>query len=551
MEKLRSFVGNEHVEGKGIETVLVNPTTEEEIAHASAAGVDFERALSYARDVGGPALRALSFAARGEILRACSKAVHAAREELIELGVRNAGNTRSDAKFDVDGASGTLMAYADLATGLGDGTFFVDGDAIPMGRSSRVAGQHVWVPREGVAVHINAFNFPAWGLAEKMATTILAGLPIVAKPATPTAWMTAVMVDRLVATNALPPGALSLIVGEPRDLLAHVRGTDVVAFTGSSRTGAVLRALPSIVQKSVHLNVEADSLNAAILGPDVEEGSDTWDLFLADVARDATQKAGQKCTAIRRVLVPQGKLAAVVEALGDRVGSVKVGDPAQEGVNVGPVVTAAQRDGVKHGIEALSRAPSVRVAVGGPNRPKMDTVPNEKGYFVAPTLLVADDADAATAVHELEVFGPVVTVMPYRDAAHAVAIVRRGEGGLVASLYSDDRALTKDVVFGLAPFHGRLTVGSLKVAGATAGPGTVFPQFVHGGPGRAGGGEELGGLRGVMPYLQRVAVQGYGPMLDAIFAGGTRLLSGRHAPPQAQATCRRPAARAWSTPPWK
>ncbi len=514
METLKSYISGAWVAGTGKMATLVNPTTEEPIAQASTEGLDLGAAVAFARAEGGPALRGLSFAQRGELLRAMSRAIHANRDALIELAIKNGGNTRSDAKFDIDGASGTLAAYADLGKELGDQRFLLDGEGVQLGRSPRFFGQHVSVPRHGVAVHVNAFNFPAWGLGEKAACALLAGVPVIVKPATSTALVAVRIVELIVEANILPRGALSLVTGSPGDLLTHLGGQDVLAFTGSSDTGAAIRLMANIARGSVRVNVEADSLNGAILGPDAAQGSETYNLFLKDVVRDMTQKAGQKCTAIRRVFVPRERLADVRENLVERLRDVKVGDPALEGVVVGPVATAQQLRDVRAGIERL--AAEARIVLGGLGPfEKLGGLP-DKGYFVPPTLLVNEAPEGARAVHEHEVFGPVSTVLPYDGTPALVSAVEKGGGGLVSSVYSDDRAFVADMVFGIAPFHGRLMLGSEKIADQTPGPGTVLPQLVHGGPGRAGGGEELGGLRGLAFYMQRTALQGARPMLDAL-----------------------------------
>jgi oxepin-CoA hydrolase/3-oxo-5,6-dehydrosuberyl-CoA semialdehyde dehydrogenase len=502
--------------------VLVNPSTEEPVAEASSEGVDFAAALAFARDVGGPALRSRTFAQRAEMLRAMAQAIHAKRDELLDLAMRNGGNTRSDAKFDIDGASGTLTAYADLGQSLGECRWLADGEPVNLGRSSRVSGQHVLVPRAGVAVHVNAFNFPAWGLAEKAAVALLAGMPVISKPATATGLVSYRIVELLVESGALPPGALSFIAGSTGDLLDRLGGQDVLAFTGGHSTGLMLRSKQNLLVNSAHVNIEADSLNAAVLGLDVERGSDTWGVFLSDVARDISQKTGQKCTAIRRVFVPREQLEAVLEDLTDRLSTVRVGDPTADGVTMGPVSTASQLREVRDGIAKLT-ADGARVVLGGAEPVQGRGVPEGKGYFVAATLLAVDDSSRGGVVHEHEVFGPVATVVPYDSAAEAVALVRRGGGGLVSSVYTEDRAFAADVVMGIAPFHGRVTVVNAKVSGAWLGPGTVLPQLLHGGPGRAGGGEELGGLRGMGLYLQRTALQGYGPLVDHIVAGAKRV----------------------------
>ena len=515
MKDLASHVGGRFVSGKGKAATLVNPATEEALATASSEGVDFGEALAFARDRGGRALRAMTFRERGELLRAMSKSIHARRDELLGLAIANGGNTRSDAKFDVDGAIGTLAAYADLAPELGDAQVLVDGDGVQLGRSARLSGQHVQVPRHGVAVHVNAFNFPAWGLGEKAACALLAGMPVIAKPATSTALVAHRIVEILVEDRVLPEGALSLVCGSAGDLLSRLGGQDVLAFTGSSGTADTLRAGKAFTHASAHVNVEADSLNAAVLGADVGDGSDLMNLFVGDVVRDMTQKAGQKCTAIRRVYVPAALVEAVVERLRERLVAVKVGDPSREDVGMGPVATAQQFRDVREGIGRL--AASARVMCGGAGEVEALGVARGKGFFVAPTLLVAAEAKQDGPAHTMEVFGPVATVMPYDgSAAEAARFVSWGGGGLVSSIYSDDKDVVKDFVLGVAAFHGRVTIGTSKTASQAVPPGLVLPQLLHGGPGRAGGGEELGGRRGLALYMQRVAVQGDRTLVEAI-----------------------------------
>ncbi len=514
MIELASHVCGRWVGGKGKAQTLVNPSTEEALATASSEGVDFGAALSFARDRGGPALRAMTFKQRGELLRAMSRAIHGKRDELIGLAIANGGNTRSDAKFDIDGATGTLAAYADLGAELGDATVLVDGEGVQLGRSPRLFGQHVHVARHGVAVHVNAFNFPAWGLGEKAACALLAGMPVIAKPATSTALVAFRIVQILVEEKVLPEGVLSLVCGSAGDLLDRLGGQDVLAFTGGSATAAQLRAGKAFTHASAHVNVEADSLNAAVLGPDVGEGSDVMNLFVNDVVRDATQKTGQKCTAIRRVYVPADRVDAVLEAVRERFSAVKVGDPSREDVTMGPVSTRPQLDDVRAGIARLQA--SARTVCGGPG-PVDALGSGGKGFFVAPTLVHAPEPRPDDAAHQHEVFGPVVTVMPYDGtAAGAATVVAWGGGGLVTSVYSDDKDFTRDAVLGIAPLNGRVTLGSSKIAAQAVPPGTVLPQLLHGGPGRAGGGEELGGRRGLGLYLQRVALQGDRALVEAI-----------------------------------
>lgn len=506
MKTLRSFVQGRWVEGKEPLATLVNPSTEEPVARTSSAGIDFAAAVELGRAQGGPGLREMTFAQRGELLKAWSQALHAARDELIGLAIQNGGNTRGDAKFDIDGGIATLAHYAELGAQLGSLRALRDGEAVQIGRTARYAGVHLWVPRDGVAVHINAFNFPAWGTCEKAACALLAGMPIVSKPATSTA-LVAFRVAELGA-ELLPRGAFQFICGSPGDLLDKLGPQDVVAFTGSSQTANKLRE--QLGRRGTRLNVEADSLNAAVLGPDAQPGSATWDMFVQDVVRDMTQKTGQKCTAVRRVFIAGDQLATAQEALVERLAQVRVGDPTRSEVTMGPVSTADQLRDVRAGIAKLSA--EAQPVFGGDGTVKA-LAPEGKGYFVSPVLLVSRDPAGAKVLHKDEVFGPVATLAA---SASPADMVRRGGGGLVCSVYSDDRDFLRECVLAIAPYHGRIYVGSEKVAGQTLGPGTVLPQLLHGGPGHAGGGEELGGLRGLQLYSQRVALQGDRALLDSI-----------------------------------
>ncbi|HXI37504.1 MAG TPA: 3,4-dehydroadipyl-CoA semialdehyde dehydrogenase, partial [Burkholderiales bacterium] len=486
--------------GSGSPQVLLNPATEQPLAQATSEGIDLRAALEHARSKGGPALRALTFAERGALLKSIADALQAERDALLELGIANGGNTRSDAKFDVDGAIGTLLAYAEIGISLGGQGLLLDGEGIQLGRSARFHGQHIALPRHGVAVHVNAFNFPAWGFAEKAATALLAGMPVLSKPATSSAMVAHHAMEVIIGKKLLPEGALSLLVGAPRDLLTHLGPQDVLAFTGSGETGARIRALPNVIAHSVRVNVEADSLNAAVLGADVAPRSDMYELFLKDVVRDMTQKAGQKCTAIRRVIVPKELLEDTRNDLVELLGPIRVGDPADDEVRMGPLATASQRADAREGVKRL-------LGEGKIVFEKQD-LPG-KGFFLSPTLIEG----GATAVHEHEVFGPVATLLPYDE--HPEKIVTRGNGGLVCSLYSEDQALIETMVQGVGSHHGRIFLGHPKVE-LSPGPGTVLPQLVHGGPGRAGGGEELGGARGLAFYMQRVALEGSRPVIQKL-----------------------------------
>jgi len=484
--KLRSYVSGQWLEGNGKTVTLINPATEEPLAEATTGGIDFSAALNHARSVGGPALRSMTFAQRAEALQDVYDVLYAQREELIDLSIVNGGNTRNDAKFDVDGATATLLAYVDVGKQLGERHLINDGEGIQIGRTPRYAGRHILSTMNGVAVHVNAFNFPAWGMIEKAAVALLAGMPVVSKPATSTALLAHRMTEIIVESAALPDGA--------------------------GQTAAILRQLDGHTKRSMRINVEADSLNVAVMGPDVEIGSDTWQMMLNEVVTDVRQKAGQKCTAIRRVFVPPPRLQPFCDALKERLDEIIVGNPAEANVRMGPLVNASQLDDVNAGVAALQT--QATKVTGNLHPEELVGVENGKGYFLTPHVFRVDDVASAPLVHEREVFGPVVSVLPYDDIATLIDVCAAGGGSLVSSVYSDDRIFSRDLLIGLAPFNGRLTHGSSKVAGISPGPGTVMPMLVHGGPGRAGGGEELGGVRGLSFYMQRTAVQGYSPLLD-------------------------------------
>jgi 3,4-dehydroadipyl-CoA semialdehyde dehydrogenase len=515
MQLLASYLSGSWSQGSGARATLVNPATEAPLAEVASGGHDLAAAFAHARAAGGPELARLTFAERGALLGALAKAIHGAREELIALAVANGGNTRGDAKFDIDGGAATLSHYAELGAKLGGAALLPDGDAVQVGRTARMGGQHVWARRQGVAVHINAFNFPGWGLCEKLAPALLAGMPVIAKPATATALVAHRMAELFVPL--LPPGALQLLVGPAGALLDHLGGSDVVAFTGGSATARALRTHERVVACSVRLNVEADSLNAAILAPDVDASSETFGLFLADVARDMTQKTGQKCTAIRRVLVPAGRQDEVLDALRERLSAIAVGDPARDDVRMGPLATAQQLRDVRDGIARLAAA--TESAFGGTGELAPVGVPAGTGYFVGPVVRTTTDPMACAPLHEHEIFGPVVTVGPFDgDPYFAADFVARGEGCLVSSAYSDDRDWVARFVASASAWAGRLYLGSAKMAAQSPGPGTALPSLVHGGPGRAGGGEELGGERGLHAYMQRVALEGDASVLKSLLA---------------------------------
>lgn len=514
MIRLSSYVQDQWVEGTGEPVVLVNPSTEEAVAATTTEGVDMAAALDHARTVGGPALRAMTFAQRGELLKKMANALHEYREELLDIAEKNNGGTRGDAKFDVDGATGTLASYARLGEKLGDQTLLIDGKPTRLSRARFVA-HHVRMPRPGVAVHINAFNFPAWGTFEKVAVSILAGMPVVTKPATATSWLAWRMSQIIVNADILPKGAYSLICGSAGDLLDHLGAHDTLAFTGSADTAGYLRGKDAFTKGSTPINIEADSLNAAVLGPKAGPGSDLWFLAVRNIVKDMTQKTGQKCTAVRRIMVPDEWADDLVEAISDDLSRVVIGNTADKSVSMGPVATKNQLKDVRAGIDRL--AASTTIVCGGSDPVTGVGAPEGKGFFVAPTLLRAENADSAPDVHKYEVFGPCATVIPYNgEPEEAARLVALGGGSLVSATYTDDRKWLKRFLMNAAPWNGRVLAVTAKVADETFPPGMVLPNCLHGGPGRAGGGEELGGARGLEFYTHRVAIQGDSGILSKI-----------------------------------
>lgn len=451
---LRSYVCANWVTGTGDKSPLYNPTTEAVVAETSTEGVDFKETLAFARNEGGPALRAMTFAQRGEMLVNVAKAIHEYREELIDLAIKNGGNTRSDAKFDIDGATGTLSYYGKLGQKLGAEKVLNDGDAIQLTRNPRWVGQHLYTPLRGAAIHINAFNFPAWGMMEKAACALLAGMPVVTKPATSTALVAYRMAEIAIESGLLPKGSFSFIGGSPGDLLDHADWQDVIAFTGSSDTGLMIRSRENILKHNVRINVEADSLNAAVLGPDLSCDDETYDLFLREVSKDITQKAGQKCTAIRRILIPEDMMDSVKEDLSREISTARVGNPAEKGVKVGPLATARQVKDAHTGLERLKEVATPVYGDGG--RAELVGIEGDKGYFFSPVLLEAKDA-RAPAIHDREIFGPVATLIPYNGSTEEAAeLLGLGRGSLVSSVYSDKTDFALSMTLAVAPFLGRL-----------------------------------------------------------------------------------------------
>lgn len=512
--RLESYVQGSWTSGRGAGVALRDASTGEVVAHADSGGIDFGVTLAYGRRVGGAALRGLSFHQRAAMLKSLGKHLMGLKEEFYELSYRT-GATRSDSWVDIEGGIGTMLAYAARGSReLPNSTVLLDGDVEGLSKGGTFVGQHICTSLEGVALQINAFNFPVWGMLAKLAPAFLAGVPAVVKPATATAYLTERVVRRIIEAQLLPEGSLQLICGGVGGLFDHLTCQDVVSFTGSADTAQALRTHVTVARHSVRMICETDSLNSSILGADAVAGSAEFDLYIREVAREMTVKAGQKCTAIRKIIVPADRLDDVASALRLTLSKVVVGDPRTEGVRMGPVASLAQRR------EVLARVAELRdeadLILGDPETLTLASGDRERGAFLPPMLLRARDGVASRAIHEIEAFGPVATLVPYRTEDEAIAIARRGGGSLAASVFTADDSIARALVLGLAPFHGRILVINRHSAKESTGHGSPLAPLVHGGPGRAGGGEELGGVRGVMHYMQRSAIQGSPETLSVI-----------------------------------
>ena len=504
--KLPNYVSGQWKEGAGAGEPLFDPVTGDELGRTSSQGVDWRAALDHARSQGGPALRQATYRERADLLAKIADALTANRDEYFRISLLNSGATQADASFDVDGALYTMKYYAKIGRALGEGKILKEGAVLPLSKTNAFAAQHFLLPAKGAAIFINAFNFPAWGLCEKAAPALLSGVPIVVKPASPTAWLTHRMVEDIVKAGILPPGAISIVCGSARDLLDHVCEGDIVSFTGSADTAARIRSHANVLRRSVRVNIEADSINSAILGPDGAPGTDLFDLLVKEVVREMTLKAGQKCTAIRRVLVPRQHLKAVGDAVSARLSSMKVGNPRNPEVKVGPVVNKAQQASCLEGLRQLKEECSVLFG-GDEGFLPVDADP-QKSAFVQPTLLSCNSGLDAKFVHDVEVFGPAATLVAYDKLEDLIAIARRGLGSLVVSAFSNDSGFIQNLILGIGDLHGRVVVVDSTVGSQHTGHGNVVPSCLHGGPGRAGGGEELAGLRALLLYHRRFVVQG-------------------------------------------
>ncbi len=506
MMRLQNYAYGEWVTGTGTGASLHHAVTGAEIGTASSEGLNFNDMLVYGRTVGGPTLRAMTFHQRARILKALAQYLTVRKDEFYAVSAWS-GATRADSWIDIDGGFGTLFAYGSRGRReFPDETVFVDGPVEGLSKGGTFVGRHICVPMEGVAVQINAFNFPVWGMLEKFATSFLAGVPSIVKPATVTSYLTEAVARAMVESGLLPVGSFQLICGSSGDLLDHLTCQDSVAFTGSASTGLMLKSSKAILANSVRFNQEADSLNFSMLGPDAVPGTEEFDLFVKEVAKEMTVKAGQKCTAIRRTFVHESVVDAVTAALSKRLAGVKIGDPAIDGVRMGPLAGKGQVKEVERSVSKLRDG--AELVFGGPGTLQVTGADAEQGAFYAPMLLYASTPFDGTQSHDVEAFGPVNTIMPYRTVDDAIALARLGKGSLVGSVFTAQDDVARSMVLGTAAYHGRLMLVNRHSAKESTGHGSPMPGMVHGGPGRAGGGEELGGVRGVMHYMQRTAIQG-------------------------------------------
>ncbi len=505
MQKLQNYAAGKWVEGSGKATTLYNSITGEAIYEADSSGLDFGIMMDYARKVGGPALRKMTFQERGRMLKALALHLTSKKEEFYKVSWAT-GATRVDSWIDIEGGIGNLFAYASLRRQFPNEPFYVDGEAAKLSKNGTFIGHHICVPKEGVAIHINAYNFPVWGMLEKVAVNFLAGVPAIVKPATVTSFLTEVVVKEIIASKILPEGALQLICGSANGILDHITNQDVVTFTGSASTGMKLKAHAKVINESVPFNLEADSLNASVLGPDAVPGTAEFELFVKEVTKEITVKAGQKCTAVRRIIVPSNLVEDVQIEVGKRLAKTMIGDPNVEGVRMGALAGKEQLNDVIENVKLLAK--TQEIVFGSTDKVEVTGADASKGAFISPILFLNKDPFKNQDCHNIEAFGPVSTILPYNTIEEAVELVKLGKGSLVCSIVTADDKVAKDFVLGAASHHGRILVLNADCAKESTGHGSPMPLLTHGGPGRAGGGEEMGGKRGVLHYMQRTAIQG-------------------------------------------
>jgi oxepin-CoA hydrolase/3-oxo-5,6-dehydrosuberyl-CoA semialdehyde dehydrogenase len=512
MNKLQNYIQGSWITGDGDGQTLFNAVNGEAIATASTKGIDFKQVLDYARN-NGHHLRKMTFHDRGLMLKALALHLRKYLPAFYNISYQT-GATKADSWVDIEGGIGNLFAYASLRRKFSDEPYCLDGEYHPLSKNNTFMGHHLLIPKEGVAVHINAFNFPVWGMLEKIAVNFLAGVPAVVKPATVTSFLTEAVVKRIIESNILPQGALQLICGSAGDILDHVINQDVVTFTGSASTGLMLKSNKSILSENVPFTMEADSLNCIVLAEDVTPDIPEWDIFIKEVRKEMTTKCGQKCTAIRRIFVPENKIEDVQIALGKALAQTTIGNPLNEQVRMGSLAGASQKQEVKSQVQKLLA--SSQIIYGSLDSVELIDADANKGAFISPILLLNENPFTSTAVHEVEAFGPVSTLMPYKNIDEAIALSKMGKGSLVSSIVTASTKHAKQYVLGAGAYHGRILVLNSECAKESTGHGSPLPLLVHGGPGRAGGGEEMGGVRGVKHYMQRVAIQGSPSMITAV-----------------------------------
>ncbi len=513
MNKLENYISGQWITGDGDGQLLYNAVTGEPVAAASTKGIDFKSVLDYARTVGNPALRKMTFHQRGNMLKALALHLRNHLDKLYAVSYQT-GATKADSWVDIEGGIGNLFANASLRRKFPDEVFAVDGESHNLSKHNTFMGMHILTPKEGVAVHINAFNFPVWGMLEKIAVNLLAGMPAVVKPATVTSYLTEAMVKEIIASGILPEGALQLLCGSAGDILDHTTSQDVVTFTGSASTGLLLKSNKNILANNVSFTMEADSLNCIVLGEDAVPGSAEWDVFVKEVRREMTLKAGQRCTGIRRIFVPENKMEDMWKAISTSLAQTTIGNPLNEKVRMGSLAGESQREEVKAQVQKLLA--SSQIVYGSLDSVNVIDADANKGAFMSPVLLLNEKPFASAEPHEIEAFGPVSTIMPYKNADEAIELSKLGKGSLVTTIVTADSKIAKKYVVGAATHHGRILILNNECAKESTGHGSPLPLLVHGGPGRAGGGEEMGGIRGVKHYLQRTALQGSPTMLTDV-----------------------------------
>ena len=529
MKNYNNYALGKWTKGEDEGAPLFNAITGEEIGRASSKGLDFSEMMSYARKVGGPKLRKMTFQERGLMLKALALHLHSIKNKFYALSAQT-GATKVDSWIDIEGGIGNIFANASLRKNFPDLPYHVDGDMAPLSKNGTFIGHHIMMPREGVAIHINAFNFPIWGMLEKIAVNLMAGVPAIVKPATITCFLTEMMVREIVESGILPEGSLQLICGSARGIIDSVETGDIVTFTGSASTGMMLKSNPRLIEKAVSFNMEADSLNCSVLGEDAVPGTAEFDIFIKEVQREMTVKAGQKCTAVRRIIVPEKLVEDVQIGLGKRLAKTTIGDPSVEGVRMGALAGSEQKIEVTEKVQQLAK--SQEIVYGSLEEFEVTGADKNKGAFISPILFLNDDPFNKTDCHNVEAFGPVSTILPYKTIEEAIELARMGKGSLVCSIITNDMKIAEQFVLGAASMHGRILVLNEACSKESTGHGSPMPLLTHGGPGRAGGGEEMGGVRGIKHYLQRTAIQGHPTTITALTkqyqVGGAQNTEGPH-----------------------